>query len=287
MSATANGTADGQQPATPKWSRRRKVSVVITVAACAVAVGLFLPTALAGWAPVLHWTCKPGVKVTSLTNWAIPAVLVNSPYGGSAWGNGTFPPTFPGISRGAPGNVYAIAYGTGAGNGETQGAFFTVNVSIYRQGNATELGPGMNVRCSQPFRAVLSAPPQYVEIGGEVQGPNNTSDAGEPTHVILPAEFQDNWGNVTFSNSFGVDNTANVSTCGLPARSYPSVTSNRLDVWFPVTVDGQSLNVSYVIPVDESYNYIFPANFGTWQVDNLSAPGGPGGGWAFSYLPCP
>ncbi|MGC2034334.1 MAG: hypothetical protein WA761_02675 [Thermoplasmata archaeon] len=52
------------------------------------------------------------------------------------------------------------------------------------------------------------------------------------------------------------------------------------------TENEQNFSVPYVLPFTEQYTYTFPANFGTWQVDNLSAPGGPGGGWAFSYSPC-
>jgi hypothetical protein len=65
------------------------------------------------------------------------------------------------------------------------------------------------------------------------------------------------------------------------------VISNRLTVWFPVSLSDRTVQVPFIIPVTESYHYTFPANFGIWEVDNLSAPGGPGGGWAFSYEPCP
>jgi len=33
-----------------------------------------------------------------------------------------------------------------------------------------------------------------------------------------------------------------------------------------------------------TWSYWFPPDFGTWQIDNLSAPGGPGGGWAFNFV---
>lgn len=267
---------------------RRRLIVTFVATAAVVVVALLTLTAIGGWAPLIHWTCQRETRVVTLANYYIPAVLVNSPYGGQAWGNGTFSPTFPGISNGPPGpGVKAIAYGTGAIDGNALGAFFTVNVSIYQLGNATQWGPGANVRCTQPYGAFLSSPSIYVEAGGQMLGLNNTSDAHEPPQAALPVPIQDQAMTVLFNNGFHSDNAANVSTCGRPAQSVPSVASGHLSVWFPITIAGKILRVPYVIPVLESYHYDFPANFGTWQVDNLTAPGGPGGGWAFSYSPCP
>jgi len=171
--------------------------------------------------------------------------------------------------------------------GETLGSFFTVNATVYAQSNVTTWGPGTNSRCSQPFSIGLSSPSIYALAGGGILGVNNTSDANEPSYALIYEGTPNQIHSLTFDNSFGVANAANISTCGGPARSLPLVLSNYLNVWFPVTIRGQNLTVPYTIPVTESYHYIFPADFGTWQVDNLSAPGGPGGGWAFSYSPCP
>ncbi len=44
MRATATETTPGQQPGTPKPSRRRKVPVVTVIVVCAVVAGLFLAT---------------------------------------------------------------------------------------------------------------------------------------------------------------------------------------------------------------------------------------------------
>jgi len=60
-----------------------------------------------------------------------------------------------------------------------------------------------------------------------------------------------------------------------------------LSVSFRIDLGNQSFWIATELPFTEQYHYSFPANFGTWQVDNLSAPGGSGGGWAFSYSPCP
>jgi hypothetical protein len=287
MSATADETTDGQPPATPKWSRRRKVSVATAIVACAVVAGLFLPTAIAGWAPVLHWTCHPGNEAGELANYYIPAALVNSPYGGSGWGNGTIPvgsPLAPG--RASPG-VTAIAFGTGSLNGETESAFFSLNVSFDRLSNDKKWGPGPNARCSQPFGVGFAAPSIYAEVGGWIQGPNNTTDLNEPRYAILYEGTPDASRSLLFNNSYTASNAPQVDTCGNPSRSLPLVTVGRLQVWIPVTIEGTSYTIPYELSIEQTFHYVFPANFGVWQVDNLSAPGGPGGGWAFSYSPCP
>jgi hypothetical protein len=229
---------------------------------CGIVVGVFLPTAVAGWAHILHWSCQPTALVKSISNYYIPAVLVNSPYGGQAWGNGTFPPTFPGISNGPPGQVNSISYGTGALDGGALGAFFTVNVGVYRLSNETQWGPGSNVRCTQAYAASLRAPAVYGLAGGAMLGANNISDDVEPTQAVLPVDAQEQAGSITFNDSFFRGNSANVSTCNLPSRSVPLVISNRLTVWFPVSLSDRTVQVPFIIPVTESYHYTFPANFG-------------------------
>jgi hypothetical protein len=287
MSATADETTPAQSAATPKWSRRRKVSVFTTVAACAVVAGLFLPTAITTWAPAVHLTCQRGTEAGELANYYIPAVLVNSPYGGSAWGNGTIPSASPLAARRASPPVTAIAFGTGSLNGETESAFFTLNVSFDRLSNSTQLGPGPNNRCSQPFGVSFAAPSIYAEVGASIQGPNNTTDLNEPHVAILFKGTLDAFPSLLFDNSYTASNAPPVSTCGRPSQSLPLVAVGHLQVWFPVTIEGANYTIPYELSIVQTFHYIFPANFGTWQVDNLSAPGGPGGGWAFSYSPCP
>ncbi|MGD0258149.1 MAG: hypothetical protein ABSB90_09785 [Thermoplasmata archaeon] len=128
----------------------------------------------------------------------------------------------------------------------------------------------------------ILAPGSYAELGGEILGPNNTSDFDEPTAADLPTGPS----NLTFNNSFFAVNSEEITTCRGPAHWLSPIHSQGLDVWFPLNYGGRTYNVPYTLPFAESYHYWVPANFGTWQVDNLSAAGGPGGGWAFSWSPC-
>jgi hypothetical protein len=90
--------------------------------------------------------------------------------------------------------------------------------------------------------------------------------------------------NPTFNNSFTHANMPPIDTCGGPAQ----FVSLRGQSWssslsFGLTIHGALVNVTSAPPLLLSYWYGFPANFGIWAVDNLSIPGGPGGGWAFSF----
>jgi len=111
------------------------------------------------------------------------------------------------------------------------------------------------------------------------------NDAGVPTWVNFTG-FQGKPASPVFIDNFAVANRGNVSTCGTSAQNLLTFATS-VAVRIPFSVGNQNYTLAYTIPFLLSYHYLFPGNFGTWQIDNLSAPGGPGGGWAFSYSPCP
>lgn len=260
-------------------STRQRRSIIAVAVASAVLLALIVPTVSAGWAPILHFECGQGAKIVQELVW-VPAVLGNSPYGGRMFDNGTIPPDIPG----APGYPNAwSALGAPAWNGSAAGAFFLVNVSVFRSSNSTVLGPGPNARCNVPFVV------QYLSLGEVDRGtvfvnpiglPSNLSDRGEVTEVAYPHP------SFAFNNSFRAANSPSISTCGQPARSV-NVSSPHFTAMSPGTTADAGAFLPVLLPFGGTFHYWFPGNFGTWQVDNLSAPGGPGGGWAFSYSPCP
>lgn len=274
MSATANVATDGHKPADPKWSRRRKASVVTAIVACAVVAGLLLPTALTGWAPVLHWTCARGSEITSFTA-PVPFLLLNAPYGGQVGGNVTTPSGY--IFKGT-----TLSDGTTDSNGGATSLGYDGNVTVFSESNETAWGTGANVRCSQPFD-VRFTPTGGGFSGFAILGAGNQTDQHEPT-TILPNS--PSYTAVQFSNGFTQANSPNISTCGKQTPIH-RIASNHLTLWIHFALNGMNRTAAFNPPlVVSQYRYVFPANFGTWQVDNLSAPGGPGGGWAFSYSPC-
>ena len=89
-----------------------------------------------------------------------------------------------------------------------------------------------------------------------------------------------------FNASFTEANSHPISTCDEPATSN-RVAVDRFGLTFQWIRGNSTTLVNFVVTYPTVYVYNFPGHLGTWQVDNLSMPGGPGGGWAFSYSPCP
>jgi hypothetical protein len=273
----------------PKASSKNR-AIAVGVVAVAIAVGLAAPTFVGSWAPLAHWTCQDQALVAHETDRWIPTVLVNSPYLGSASGNGSMDWAFPGAWNGPPpppGHMLRIGWGTSAKNGTAATALFTANASLYQLGNVTQWGPGANVRCAQPFAIAFQSPTTYAATTSRIHTQSNLSDLGEADNVSA-YDSPSNVSRLAFiNNSFSFSNSENISTCGGPVLTRP-FQSSFLTIDVPFTVAGRTIALPYVLPFTESFNYTFPANGGVWQVDNLATgPGAPGGGWAFSYLPCP
>ena len=265
--------------------RSRRNQALIGVVAVAGVLLLLLPTVLLGWAPVLHWTCVYQDRVAEGVTF-VPAVLVNSPFGGNATGRGTIPPYFPG-SLGYP--TLGSFQTSFAENGTASGTFNSVNVSVFKGRSELALGPGLNSPCSQSFSVVPTQPPFLGTYAGWQLGlASNLTDKGEGSSVSFSSFGGYRVLPLYFNNSFSVASGANISTCNAPSRSVAlTANSDSLSVSIGFSLDGRNETAPMTLPFVQSYLYWFPANFGTWQVDNLSAPGGPGGGWAFNYLgPC-
>lgn len=207
--------------------------------------------------------CRPSAVVANITDALTPLVVLNSPFNTTRadWstqtsylGNGTnF--TFP------------------AWNGSVWGFFNLDNWSIQIGAGSSQSGTA----CTSTFFArVTSSKPQIgVPLGSYL------NDSAEPTYFRLNGTS----GPVYYSNGFSRE-TFSVSTCG--KGSLPrGLTSQYLVVTLPFTYRGVQHTVDATIVQETSFRYVFPGGAGSWAVDNLSAPGGPGGGWAFSYLgPC-
>jgi hypothetical protein len=232
------------------------------IGACA-AVGivvLFALTAAAGWLPLPHWTCQQGPVETSETVW-VPVLLLNAPFGGSGSGNSS-------------------VLGTQVTNGNATGIFMESDLNISTQQNTTVWAEGQNARCSGGWLFSYATANAYAGIGLETSG--KASNTGETNTSNLTSGTPP----IHFDNDFATSNAPNVTTCGLSGERIP-VESSWLTIKLPITVGGHEALVPWTFSLEQSFSYWFPANFGVWQVDNLSAPGGPGGGWAFSYSSCP
>ena len=259
----------------------RRAAVIGTVVGCSVVVVLLLLTSVSGWAPFAHWTCQDEGKLVS-QYMKIPAALVNSPYGGSARGIGIMPADFPG-GPGYPNK--SGGYSAAEMNGAAGAEMFSDNISLDSMSSVLVLGPGNNVRCGSSFLVRVS-PGWFPAVDGvNWLGPGNLSDAGEPTTYNMSAYLYHPL-TPSWNNSFTNPTQTPLDTCGGYSQTVP-VTTLGPSIVIHFEVSGRNVASPFILPFVEEFVYTFPANFGTWQIDNLSAPGGPGGGWAFNYTgPC-
>ncbi len=236
---------------------------------------------------MFHWTCASSVVVQNETAW-VPLGVLNSPFGGSANIDSSVPPSLFDSSPNdtPPGIVGNVS------NGSIGGGLWRVNITVSRLTSGLAWGPGLDSRCPQPYLATLETVyPSHLYTGdffgwawGPQFGPNSTTDQGEPHQFNLSLVPGDS--TVYFYNGFVAANHASVSTCGAGPQTLVTESAS-LTVFVPFRVGGVNLTQPVTLPIAERFSYSFPANVGIWQIDNLSAPGSPGGGWAFSYSPCP
>jgi len=259
------------EPGVPAAKRRRRRAFVVTAV---VLVGLLVVSALAvtqGWSLEYHTTCETGAVLAEASAVA-PVVLLNSPYNGSVY-------ALAGLQPGSPIGSYG-SLGTSAFNGSVSSAGLGLNLAVVALHNATAAGPGAVRPCTQPYQAEIMNAGSGLYVGILLTGPGNWSDVGEPS-TVFPWDT-----NVTFDNSFSHANAPSVSTCNGSAVERV-VRSSHLTEYLHTNLSGQPVVLPFNIPLSDAvFHYNFPADLGTWQVDNLSEPGGPGGGWAFSYSPC-
>jgi len=254
-------------PRVRTWTTKVSPAIQVVLGA---AVGLSV--ALAGLTgsvnPFVHTICKNAGPISSDVPTWIPEMMVNSPYGGMAGGNAT----------GGPGGGLG---NWGIDNGSATWSGYKTLVTIDALQNQTVFGLGRNSRCSSGFLVTMStAGPRAT--GVLLMGPGNQSDRAEPHSLILGEP-----NNITINNSFTQANSEVITTCsGSPVHK--TVVATNLTVWYSYRSGSQNRTVEVHVPLPEVvFTYTFDAGFGTWAVDNLSAPGGPGGGWAFDYLgPC-
>ena len=253
---------------------------VTAVAAAGIVVGIVV--SLAGFSggsnPLVHTVCERGGAVSNGSFW-VPAILVNAPYRGNVSGNASISPGFI-----TDGQGFGSSEGMPAPNGSVGGVFFHLNLTLFSLMNATTWGPGPPQGCSD--RWAIAAATDWngsQSYSGILGNRGNLSDIGEPHEYNLTSG--EGGSTVYFTNGFSMPNMENVSTCGEPAKRV-FVSAPDLIVDVPFELGSLLTLVPFVIPFVQAFHYSFPSG-GTWAVDNLSTPGGPGGGWAFDYLgPC-
>lgn len=184
-------------------------------------------------------------------------------------------------------------------NGTVAVDFFQLEWNLSPISRVLVSGPGPSPQC--PTYEVTGVPgvapwQQSSGCGGCQQlGPGNESDAGVPTQFNMSLVGGSGLTSVIFHDAFVSANDGRVSTCGRGASEI-NVTSRNLDFQIPFqTANGRVLIDSTAYGLGPTsgpgfvmnFTYSFPADFGTWQIDNLTmGPNASGSGLAFSYAPC-
>jgi hypothetical protein len=243
----------------------REVRLRVVVAVFLAAL-LATPVIIVEFAHQSPSTCGEGPAVAVVSHTLTPYLLLNSPYNGSAqgqfkvWNN----------SSGTPSWWGEIDY---AQNGMVTDQFRDLQWTVYEA-----VSSGEGVSCKGVY--VTGVRDNGAGVINQY-GPY-ANDSLEPT---WSGDNGTSYDRVIFNNSFS-RTTQLVDTCGVGQKRL-GLSSAHLSIVIPIDVNGQVVSIAATVSVFSNYTYAFPANAGSWAVDNLSAPGGPGGGWAFSYLgPC-
>lgn len=234
-------------------------------------LGLSLLVLTGGVGLLYHWGCAPS-GIAANDKEQIPALLLNSPFGGTATGDVVLPAGYL--------SPFETIIGTSSFNGSAVWGGYNASVTVWSVHSVRLAGPGLDRGCTGPF-ALAIQPLGGTSAGIQLLGPGNATDAAE-TSTLFPGSSD-----VYFSNGFVSPTESAVTTCGGPSTAI-QVNAMSLSLAYRFSFDGRNISEPLDVPlVGAHFEYTFPANFGSWQIDNLSAPGGPGGGWAFSYSPCP
>lgn len=251
--------------------------------AIGVAVGLTLTTVVSvagGVELAAHTQCSLSGPVGQGIFWT-PWALVNAPYNGSV----TWTAQFELFEKGM-GLVLVNLSGPPHTSNESvaTGYFETENWTVYFQTNVTRWGPGTNAPCGKRFVAEPSAPAYDVGVDGPVlQGPGNTSNVNEPTTF----NYRNGpYPSAVFANEFEAPNLPNITTCDGPSKTV-NFSSAGFQVGLILASTHGPVSMTLTIVSAEHFVYLFPADGGTWEVDDLlDNPGLTGPGLAFAWSPC-
>ncbi len=267
--AASPGPSSSKSPRGPLFPPN--VLLALVVASLLITGIAVIPLVVgSAWSLLGHYVCGPGPAIAREELWT-PVVLVNSPYGGSANGTGKYP---------IPGGWWSETVGAVNGSATAALALETWNVSPSLR--VLVAGPGPNAVCTG-YLATGTMDGMYENTALQPNG--TTSDAGQPTSIVRADPYANSYDSVRFHNGYS-EQDLSVTTCGTSSIVL-GTRATSISIEVPFIKDGSTLTASATIDATFNYTYSFPANVGTWSIDDLnSGADAPGGGWAFSYAPC-
>ena len=248
--------------------RPRTILIALIVAGGVTTAFAALPLVVSvSWAPLDHFECRPGTVVAQ-DKLLTPLLMLNAPYGGNASGT---------VHESA-----TSSWSTTVHNGSAAALFVLRNWSVARSLRVLAAGPGTNAACPE-FLATPGFYNEYLSI--DLLPANSTSDAAEPTALEYSG-----YGSVLFHNGFANGDGITMATCtwnGL-GHGYLRTTSSHITVEVPFSWNGTTATAKSTLEYVANYSYEFPGGAGTWSIDDLNlGTNAPGGGYAFTFTPCP
>jgi hypothetical protein len=244
-----------------------------------------------------HYDCELGSLVGTQLLWS-PAILLNSPYLGSASG-------FSAISTTASAKgVFTMPFGSvditqtetqstsqsfSIGSGQAAGGFFLYQWDVYSIYTQSFPSAGVQDPCTSSYTAMLTGKPLVfqvipIPIGGSYNPA--TSDANEANTVQGYYKGQ-YYPSVSFDNSYGSSNFYTESTCAYQPTTEGNSNQQTTNLGLTVTVPTSKGPISVSGQFDMStsttnaFTYNFPAGY-AWEQDYLGIASGAGG-MAFSW----
>ncbi len=261
-----DATPPPRPPSPSPWGHRGPwvlfAALVVGAVAIVVAIPLLVPAV--GFGVVEHEVCTTGSVLESRLFWT-PIILLNSPYRGNAWANGS-------------------GWGINASNGAAVGIFRALDWRLSARENSSAPGPGLATPCTTDLSA------SYL----------TTSASGFETELLLPAGSMDDVGEAT---SFSLNGNASVLFDNTPTSmlsggfqvdnclTWNLPSANASSGVYPITVpfpgSGDRYFVSLLFPAPATYAYKFPFD-GAWAAgyavkDSASVSEG---GLTFTTLSC-
>jgi len=250
-----------------------RATVAISIVALVVGAGIGTGFVIGSITLLPTGHCAPSMAIANLTI-RTPALIVNSPYLGQASGDYTW-------WANTSSQTIRFTSGVGSSNGSVGYSLNLTNWTVWSTHSVGSGGPS----CAGAF-LLTEVPTAYSIVFDSSNYTNDSASAqsfggGTPP---WPGGSPENY--VYFNDSFS-QTTGTIQTCDRSAVIAHD-NSGHIDLEIPFQYQGVQHTANLAYRSVMNFTYTFPSDGGSWAIDNLSASGGPGGGWAFSYLgPCP
>lgn len=234
----------------------------VVAVAIVIAIPLLVPGV--GFGVVSHEVCTLGPTVESVVFWT-PVVMLNSPYMGSAWANGS-------------------GSSINATNGQAVGVFRTLDWHLVRLENTSAAGPGISTPCITGYSATYTVPTPHASTTEGLLPLGSTADVREATSFTADGNASVLFDNTAYTVSSG---GVQIGDCVSRVAAEENATSGVYPITVPFPGADRSHYVSVLFAESVTYTYAFRLG-GRWTVNFAeTAPSGADeGGWSFTYFEC-